>query len=319
MGEFAVFGAAVGAMISTGATPGRSWSFGIPPSSAWSAWGLLLAAGAAWGVLWAWRRGADPIQAARSLDRRYDLQDLLATAAETLKRGDRSPMALCCCRQAETAAAGLRHVTFPPERRSMMLVSGGMVLASAAVIALVARPPVNPDVRYVLNQTDGMSAAGRARLAESIRDAATGDEPIDPAALARAIEVRDEKELARLVAELEARGLTLRQVLPPAAARQLGLPPQPPEPTANGQTPTVAQLPETQPSSAGRQTVTASAGGDPTVSETSSTATASPLSADSWSAAKARAASVSRRESVPAAYRGIVEAFVGEGPEGLRP
>jgi hypothetical protein len=193
------------------------------PANPWTVWMASWLGGAivAAGVMRCQR--VDTVAAAREVDRQFGLADQCTTAAERLAGRDDSPMATCCVTQ-----AGARIESTRAEYRVCLGRAGAalcalVLLSGAVAISHWSQADSPPVVQRVLDATDGMSKAGLAKLADSIRQQTPRVDAATQADLARAIQLRDRAQLEAVLQALAMKGLTLEQVVSPATAKQLHL------------------------------------------------------------------------------------------------
>jgi hypothetical protein len=271
----------------------------VQPSDPWAVWlaGWLSCVIGTAGVMRFQR--VDTVAAAREVDRQFGLADQCTTAAERLARRDDSPMALCCVTQAgdriesTRAEYGIHLGRAGAVLFALVLVSGAVAIShwSEAV-----SPPV---VQRVLDATDGMSKAGLAKLADSIRTQAPRVDSAMQADLARAIQLRDRAQLEAVLQALAKHGLTLQQVVSPATAKRLHL--AEPE-TKTAATPT----PGREEPTAGRVNVfTPSAAATRPPQNETPLLTAAPGAPTSWSQACQHAATQS--SAIPPRYSKMIQ------------
>jgi len=269
------------------------------PANLWTVWlgSWLGAAIVAAGVMRCQR--VDTVAAAREVDRQFRLADQCTTAAERLAGRDESPMATCCVTQ-----AGARIESTQAEYRIRLGRAGAalcvLVLLSGAVVISHWSEAVSPTVvQQVLDATDGMSQAGLAKLADSIREQAPRVDAAMQADLARAIQLRDRAQLEAVLQALAKHGLTLQQVVSPATAKQLQL--AKPEtkmaatPTHTSEEPTAGRVNVFTPSAAAT---------GPRQTETPLSAT-TPGPATTWSQARQHAAA--QPSTIPPRYTTLIQ------------
>ena len=269
------------------------------PANPWTVWlgSWLGAAMVAAGVMRCQR--VEPVAAARAVDRQFGLADQCTTAAERLAGRDESPMAMCCVTQAGDRIESTRAEYRIRLGRAGAALCALVLLSGAVAISHWSEADSPPVVQQVLDATDGMSQAGLAKLADSIREQTPRVDAAMQADLARAIQLRDPAQLEAVLQALAERGLTLEQVVSPATAKRLQL--------AKPETRTVATPTQgSEDPTAGRVNVftpTAAATG-PRQNETPLPAPA-PGPTTTWSQARQQAAT--QPATIPSRYTTLIQ------------
>jgi len=289
----------------------------------WQAPLIVLACGAIVGAARALLTGAGPLEAAAIVDDRRGLAERFATAVE-LAQSDRrdEPVAAECCRQALAALGDhpLAEVSF--HRRTRRTAAAlGLVIAAVAALAMLASVRSSP-----LASLAGMGGSRRQQLAVELRRGAAGADRehlrqvLDAAAVA--VEIMDERQLARLLDELRAEGVTLVELTPEEARRVLGLADEPGEPDgdADGQSATTAAADANADEDTGGGVMVYDplfdapadgSAGELTEPDAAATGPAVRYE-DAWDRARRRAMASLQRGDVPPAYRDIVRRYFAE-------
>lgn len=299
----------------------------VASAGAWWYWGaplIMLACGAIVGFARAMLVGVTHRQAAAIVDAQRDLAARFATAVELSEAGRLDePVAAECVRQAAEALgdAPLAGVSF--WRRSRRTAAAlGLVIVGTLTLAMLASWRESPSASLA-----GLSPAQRAQVARDLRRRAATTSPgelqqaLDAAAVA--VEMVDEDQLARLLAELRDEGIELIELTPEQVRRALGLAEETP-PTAGGDDDVGAESTTTASGngpddSAGgvkvydplfEVTAADTANGEPP----SDTATRGPAVdyTDAWDRARRRAMASLQRGDVPPAYRDIVRRYFAD-------
>lgn len=172
---------------------------------------IFLPAGGLAGCCFAWLRGVSEFQAARRLDRRYDLKDHLGTASELLRAGDASSEAAFVYAQATRAGQTLpRRLDFWRCSRRTPAVLLLTVLLCGALLLLPGRADRLAD--RLLAADARQREAMKASLGRAAKQAAPETKQL-LSDLARVIEVRDEAELRRILETLRRAGLDVYEIL----------------------------------------------------------------------------------------------------------
>lgn len=289
----------------------------------WQAPLIVLACGAIVGAARALLTGAGPLEAATIVDGRRHLAERFATAVELAQSDRRDEPAAAECRRQALAALGdhpLAEVSF--WRRTRRTAAAlGLVVAVVAALAMLASVRSSP-----LASLAGMGGSRRQQLAAELRRGAAGADrehlrqALDAAAVA--VEIMDDRQLARLLDELRAEGVTLVELTPEEVRRVLGLAEEPGEPDgdADGQSATTAAADANADENAGGGVTVydplfdAPAEADTGDAGDPRTAATGPAVRyeDAWDRARRRAMASLRRGDVPPAYRDIVRRYFAE-------
>jgi len=292
------------------------WAVGLPHRGAGA---ILFASGALIGAIVALVRGVSVRRAAMFVDLRLGLDERLTTAAELALADDRRPAATCIYDQAIQAVRA-------PDRDPVSLWVRTRVTAAAAMLsvllcgALAMLPQRRGTAERIVDALPEMSAEAAEALArEFARAAAAGDpdaELLNQAA--RATRQKDPQTLAKILADLQKRGVRLMRIIKPdvlALATSGG--------SDAGGTP--ATQPTTSPNNIPDNR---HAGGvvhvwDPLYDKVAAVRNGAgppdgngdpPVVAynDAWSAARARAGNALKTAAIPPEYRKMVRDFFGE-------
>ncbi len=302
----------------------------VTSAGAWWHWRaplIMLACGAIVGFARAMLVGVTPRQAAAIVDGQRDLAARFATAVELTEAGRADePGPAECVRQAAAALgdAPLAGVSF--WRRSRRTAAAlGLVIVGILTLGMLASWRESPSVSLA-----GLSPAQRAQVARDLRRRAATTSPgelqqaLDAAAVA--VEMVDEDQLARLLAELRDEGIELIELTPEQVRQALGLAEEA-APTAGGDDGIGAESAESAATASGNgqvdpaggvkvydplfaAAVEAAADGAPP----SDAATRGPAIdyADAWDRARQRAMASLQRGDVPPAYRDIVRRYFAD-------
>ena len=325
MVEAAALGAIVGGIVAAGVMILRTLDWGnVFPLDFLSSWLIpmvLLPAGGMIGMAVALWWGVSEFQAARRLDRRYELKDHLGTASELLAAGDASSEAAFVYVQAMRAGRTLpRRLDFWRCTHRTPAVLLLTVLLCGALLLLPGRADRLAD--QLLTADARQREAMKASLGRAAKQAAPETRQL-LSDLARVIEVRDEAELRRiqdLLKKLRRAGLDVYELLaanvpPETAALKTSGRGEAGKTTAQNPDENLTQTNPTNFSSGGSVTTVYHPRYTADASEAASSS-GIPIPAENepiqvaWHEALARAARADTGVPIPGRYRPILQGFI---------
>ena len=264
-------------------------------------------------------KGVSPLQAARYVDSRAELDERLTTAAELIASGDVSPPAQCVYAQATAASESAEAMSVNLWVRGRVLAAGAM-LAVLWCGALAMLPQGRSADEQLLAALGDMSPEAIKALAEDFARAAEAPGAEAPllSRAADAVERKDVRSLEAILADLRRRGVRLARIVRPDVLAM-----------AAGGGSDASDTAATRPADAAQKRPNRHGGGpvhvwDPLYDKLTSNIQSStqPIGTngsepsvsytDAWSAARLRAAGALRTGSVRAEYRRMVREFFSD-------
>lgn len=273
----------------------------------------VLVVSAMLGALAALFRGCGRLEAARFVDARAQWDEQVATAAELLQTNADTPAAVFLYGKAAglLAAKDTRGVSL---FRRGAATAGATGLVAVLCLVLTFLPDLSSSDRTSRIVLDGMTGQGLSRAIQLASQAHPSQKKLLDETL-RAVELADQAQLDRLVAELRRQGVDVRKYLADkdVTANSMGGKDVPIGKTEGDDRPTEAAAVKPAPRSSSHQRVwdplyADRAGLNSEVSSRQSVASTQAYE-DAWARARARAAEKSRVASLPREYKRMIQEF----------